>query len=93
MKSAGTTVEDRIRERAYYIWEADGCPTGRDEFWHRAREMITTKGERPKLRARIRQRKQSDAARLAHRQCRQSESKSSSVPASSRMRIDKPSRQ
>ncbi len=33
--------ETRIRERAYFLWEADGCPEGRaDEFWERARELI-----------------------------------------------------
>ncbi len=31
----------RIRERAYHLWEADGCPTGRDvEYWERARELV-----------------------------------------------------
>lgn len=35
------TLEQRIRERAYYIWEASGRPTGRDtEFWHRACELV-----------------------------------------------------
>lgn len=30
----------RIRERAYYLWEADGCPRGQDlEYWERAREL------------------------------------------------------
>jgi hypothetical protein len=30
----------RIRERAYHLWEADGCPDGRDlEYWERAREL------------------------------------------------------
>jgi len=33
--------EARIRERAYFLWEADGCPQGRaEEFWERARELI-----------------------------------------------------
>ncbi len=33
--------EARIRERAYHLWEQDGCPHGRaDEFWERARELI-----------------------------------------------------
>ena len=33
--------ERRIRERAYFLWEADGCPEGREaEFWERARELI-----------------------------------------------------
>ena len=31
----------KIRERAYFLWEADGCPHGREaEFWERARELI-----------------------------------------------------
>ncbi len=33
--------EQRVRERAYHLWEADGKPHGRDkEFWERARELI-----------------------------------------------------
>jgi hypothetical protein len=33
--------ESRIRVRAYLLWEADGCPDGRDaEFWERARELV-----------------------------------------------------
>jgi Protein of unknown function (DUF2934) len=33
--------EERIRERAYHLWKADGCPEGSDlEFWERARELI-----------------------------------------------------
>jgi hypothetical protein len=33
--------EARIRERAYLLWEQDGCPVGRaDEFWERARELV-----------------------------------------------------
>lgn len=33
--------EQRIRERAYHLWEADGKPHGRDvEYWERARELI-----------------------------------------------------
>lgn len=31
----------RIRERAYHLWQADGCPHGRDlEYWERARELV-----------------------------------------------------
>lgn len=34
-------MEERIRVRAYHLWQADGCPEGRDqEFWERARELI-----------------------------------------------------
>jgi DUF2934 family protein len=41
MTAAAGTLEDRIRERAYYIWEASGRPSGRDEeFWQRACEMV-----------------------------------------------------
>jgi hypothetical protein len=33
--------EQRIRERAYQLWEADGRPHGRDqEYWERARELV-----------------------------------------------------
>jgi hypothetical protein len=32
--------EQKVRERAYHLWEADGCPHGRDaEYWERAREL------------------------------------------------------
>lgn len=35
------TREQRIRERAYHLWEQDGRPHGRDqEYWERARELI-----------------------------------------------------
>jgi len=32
--------QQRIRERAYHLWQADGCPPHRDlEYWERAREL------------------------------------------------------
>ena|SRR5690242_10937968 len=32
--------EQRVRERAYHLWEAEGKPHGRDvEFWERARAL------------------------------------------------------
>ena len=32
--------EQRVRERAYFMWEAEGRPEGRDrEYWERAREL------------------------------------------------------
>lgn len=35
--------EQRVRERAYHLWEADGKPHGRDvEYWERARELVGT---------------------------------------------------
>ena len=42
MKSAVETLEERIRQCAYHIWEANGRPPDRDkEFWTQACEMIT----------------------------------------------------
>jgi hypothetical protein len=33
--------EQRVRERAYLMWESDGKPHGRDvDYWERARELI-----------------------------------------------------
>ena len=33
--------DQRIRERAYHLWEADGRPNGGElEYWERARELI-----------------------------------------------------
>ncbi len=33
--------DQRIRERAYELWEADGSPHGSDiEYWERARELV-----------------------------------------------------
>src|ERR1700710_2059389 len=33
--------EQKVRERAYHLWEADGKPHGRDvEYWERARELV-----------------------------------------------------
>lgn len=47
--AAAEMFEDRIRERAYHIWEAAGRPSGRDEeFWHRACEMVATTDGQPR---------------------------------------------
>ena len=33
--------ENRIRERAYHLWEADGRPEGREQvYWEQAESMI-----------------------------------------------------
>ena len=34
-------LEQRIRDRAYFLWQADGCAeqSRPEEFWHRAREL------------------------------------------------------
>lgn len=37
------SITDAIRESAYYLWESEGCPEGRDfEIWIRAeREFLS----------------------------------------------------
>ena len=33
-------AEQRIRERAYFLWQQEGCSeNGADEYWHQAREV------------------------------------------------------
>lgn len=30
-------MEDKVRRRAYELWEADGCPSGQDQqYWFKA---------------------------------------------------------
>jgi hypothetical protein len=71
MSSAADTLEVRIRERAYHIWEASGRPPGRDqEFWHRAREQITVNGDLPKSGAQARQPQAAQAARPPRKRSR-----------------------
>lgn len=39
--TADPDYEQRVRERAYQLWEAEGKPHGRDvEFWERARSLV-----------------------------------------------------
>jgi hypothetical protein len=48
MSDAAAELEGRIRERAYFLWEADGRPEGRaEEFWARAveREAAARSGQ------------------------------------------------
>lgn len=45
---AGRT--ERIRARAYELWERDGCPAGRaEEHWRKAEEEIAEEDGRPEL--------------------------------------------
>jgi DUF2934 family protein len=38
---SGSRLEQRIRERAYYLWELEGRQDGKaEEYWHRAAEQI-----------------------------------------------------
>ncbi|MBV9813089.1 MAG: DUF2934 domain-containing protein [Acetobacteraceae bacterium] len=47
--------EERVRERAYYLWEDAGRPHGApDEFWHRAQAALAAEDvARPAQPARI----------------------------------------
>jgi len=37
-------LEQRIRERAYFLWQQDGCPDGHaDQHWERASEIEGTR--------------------------------------------------
>ncbi len=37
--------EERVRQRAYHLWEADGRPHGQDEeYWERASELVRMEG-------------------------------------------------
>ncbi|MBA4148817.1 MAG: DUF2934 domain-containing protein [Verrucomicrobia bacterium] len=39
-------MEEQIRTRAYYLWEADGCPQGRDwEYWMKATQELELQSE------------------------------------------------
>ncbi|HTW27949.1 MAG TPA: DUF2934 domain-containing protein [Acetobacteraceae bacterium] len=39
-------LEQRIRERAYALWEEDGQPEGRsEEYWERARALIAAEDD------------------------------------------------
>ncbi len=46
MSDDDKALEQRIRERAYTLWEADGRPDGTpDEYWYRARADLLSEGE------------------------------------------------
>ena len=39
--ATGPAYEERVRKRAYHLWESEGKVHGRDlEYWERARELI-----------------------------------------------------
>ena len=42
------TIEDRVRDRAYALWEKDGRPDGRsDEYWQQARSEAEAEEAEP----------------------------------------------
>ena len=47
VRLTSASTEHAIRERAYYLWEQDGRPHGRDmEFWSRAAAEAEAKPKR-----------------------------------------------
>ena len=76
------TRENRIRERAYHLWEAGGRPSGRDEeFWHRACEMIATDEDQPKSRVKRRRPKQVQPVQQRRKRSHQTPRPARSAPA------------
>jgi hypothetical protein len=48
MSEQEIAIEDRVRERAYALWEKDGRPEGRsDEYWQRARSEVEAEEAKP----------------------------------------------
>ena len=75
-------LDDRIRERAYHLWEASGRPAGHDqEFWHRAREMVATDDDQPTSRMGRRKPKQAQPARPPRKRSRLKIPPAASVPS------------
>jgi hypothetical protein len=73
MKSAADTLEERIRACAYYIWEANGRPSGRDEeFWMQACETVAADDRQTRSKVQRRQQNQAPPARLPRKRGRQS---------------------
>ena len=84
MKSAAETLEERIRECAYHIWEANGRPSGRDEeFWTQACEMLAADGGQTSSKVQRRQQKQAPPARSPRKRSRQTTQPVMAVPAGS----------
>lgn len=41
------TPEEAVRQKAYYLWEADGKPEGKaDYYWTKASEILMSEGQR-----------------------------------------------
>jgi hypothetical protein len=84
MKSAADTLEERIRECAYHIWEANGRPSGRDEeFWTQACETVAANGGQTSSKVQRRQQKPPPPARLPRKRSRQTTQSGIAVPAGS----------
>ena len=40
-----TSQDDRIRQRAYEIWENDGCTGNPEDHWFRAEQELANQGQ------------------------------------------------
>jgi hypothetical protein len=41
LDDSNAAQQQRIRERAYHLWDSEGRPDGREtEYWERARELV-----------------------------------------------------
>jgi hypothetical protein len=48
MAEPGKTIDDRVRDRAYALWEKDGRPDGRsDEYWRQAKSEVEAEEAEP----------------------------------------------
>jgi Protein of unknown function (DUF2934) len=76
------TPEERIRKRAYHLWEASGRPSGRDEeFWQRACEIVAAHDAPPSSAKQRRQPKQAQPPRKRSRRTLSPASSGVSAPA------------
>ena len=41
------TIEDRVRDRAYALWEENGRPDGRSDDWQQARSEVEAEEAEP----------------------------------------------
>jgi hypothetical protein len=83
MESTDKKVEERIRERAYHIWESNGRPFGRDEeFWRQASELIAIDDAAPGSRRKGRPRKKAHSQ--PHRGANRKPVMSAGVPAAAK---------
>jgi hypothetical protein len=45
-------LEERIRRRAYALWEQEGCPAGREnDHWEKARILVAIEDDRTSLKS------------------------------------------
>jgi hypothetical protein len=71
--------EDAIREQAYFLWEAEGKPHGREhEFWQRAAVALTTKS---KLKTLAKPAPKAKLAQAAEKPAKVAASKTKAAPA------------